>query len=117
MSTQRRTEHVRRYTARPGERAAYIGRANGARPASPLANPYHIGKDGTRDEVIWSYRGWLSDQLQHEWDARQTQPDSASPVSDELKRLQSVDVLLCYCAPEACHGDVLIEVIEEGRTA
>ena len=43
---------------RTGAVGEYIGRP------SPLGNPFMIGRDGTRDEVIAKYRVWLNDQLQ-----------------------------------------------------
>jgi len=66
----------------------YIGRP------SKWGNPFVIGKDGTRDEVIKKYHTWLL-----------TQPDLLA----ELPTLKG-KVLGCYCAPAACHGDILSEL-------
>lgn len=62
--------------------------------ASPWANPYRIGRDGTREEVVAKYRAWLLDR----------------PVL--LARLPELrdKVLGCWCAPELCHGEVLAEL-------
>jgi len=69
--------------------ALYIGRP------TKWGNPFVIGKDGTRDEVIAKYREWLL----------------AKPELVELaKRELAGKNLVCFCAPNACHGDVLIEV-------
>ncbi len=59
-------------------------------------NPYHIGKDGTRDEVIEKYRSWLLSQ----------------PIM--LAKLESLrgKILGCVCKPLNCHGDVIVELIE-----
>jgi len=69
----------------------YIGRP------SKWGNPFSIGKDGTRKEVIEKYTEWLlnNDEL--------------------LEDIMELDgkVLGCWCSPKACHGDVIIEVIEE----
>ena len=58
-------------------------------------NPYHIGKDGTREEVIAKYRTWLWEQI-------------------KLGRIRINDLaalagrpLACHCAPLECHGNVL----------
>ena len=71
----------------------YIGRAVRRRrlKASIWGNPFVIGKDGTRDEVMVKYREWLL----------------GNP--ELLKKLPELKgkVLGCWCAPEACHGDVL----------
>ena len=74
----------------------YIGRAvprSGFR-ASVWGNPFIIGKDGTRPEVMEKYRAWLL----------------ANPTL--LGRLPELKgkVLGCWCAPEACHGDILSEL-------
>lgn len=61
-----------------------------ARP-SKWGNPFVVGKDGTRDEVIAKYEAWLDDR-----------PDLLAALP-ELKG----KVLGCWCAPRACHGDVL----------
>jgi hypothetical protein len=78
----------------PGQ--AYVGRP------SPLGNPYALGRDGNREEVIGKYRQWLWDQLQ--------QPNS--PQERELRRLLALAVagkleLLCWCAPLPCHAEVV----------
>jgi len=68
----------------------YIGRP------SKWGNPFSIGKDGDRDEVIAKYRAWI-----------QTQPELLAALP-ELKR----KIVGCWCAPKACHGDVLMEMVE-----
>ena len=60
-------------------------------------NPYKIGKDGTREEVIEKYKIYLL-----------TKPYLMS-IIHELKG----KVLVCSCKPKPCHGDVLIEILEE----
>jgi hypothetical protein len=65
----------------------YIGRP------SKWGNPFAIGKDGTREEVIAKYGQWL-----------QTQPALLAALP-ELKG----KTLACWCAPHACHGDILAE--------
>jgi hypothetical protein len=79
--------------------AVYIGRANpryGLR-ASKWANPFMIGRDGARDEVIALYERWLRDD----------RPDLMAALSE----LRGKD-LVCWCAPLACHGDVLARLLE-----
>jgi len=64
-----------------------------ARP-SKWGNPFHIGRDGTRDEVIAKYREWLK-----------TKPE----LLLDLHELVGKD-LLCWCAPLPCHADILLEM-------
>lgn len=66
---------------------------------SPFANPFKIGRDGTRDEVISLYRTWLCDGI--------------SDGRIDITLLHGKTNLGCWCKPEYCHGDVLLEVFEE----
>ena len=62
----------------------YIGRP------SKWGNPFTIGKDGTREEVILKYIDWLEQQ-----------PQLLAQIS-ELKG----KTLGCWCHPKPCHGDI-----------
>lgn len=77
----------------------YIGRAvpRSGLKASEWGNPFVIGKDGTRLEVISKYRLWLASQ---------------PALVERLPELKG-KVLGCWCAPEACHGDVLAELANQ----
>jgi hypothetical protein len=66
----------------------YIGRP------SKWGNPFVIGKHGTREDVIGKYEAWLM-----------TRPELVAALP-ELKG----KVLGCWCAPQACHGDVLVRL-------
>lgn len=72
--------------------AVYVGRP------TKWGNPFVVDRDGTREEVIAEYREWLLHNMH-------------SPVQDgrELEELRGKD-LVCWCAPKACHADVLMEV-------
>lgn len=74
----------------------YIGRAFGPfKQNSKWANPFIIGKDGNRAEVIVKYEAWLK-----------AQPELLASVQ-ELKD----KTLICWCTPEKCHGDILLKLI------
>ncbi len=66
----------------------YIGRP------SKWGNPFIIGKDGDRAEVVKKYREWILNQPE---------------LMASLPELTGM-VLACWCAPLACHGDVLLEL-------
>lgn len=70
----------------------YVGRG------SKWGNRFIIGKDGSREEVISKYRKWILEN------------DKLLNCLNELKG----KVLGCYCKPLACHGDVLVELVEGG---
>jgi len=82
----------------------YIGRP------SLLGNPYVIGRDGTRDEVLEGYRAWLWRQIKLRGEVyRELQRLAAKAKDDDL-------VLICWCKqPDrqiACHGDSVKRAVE-----
>ena len=77
----------------------YIGRP------SVLGNPYRVSMG--REKCIELYREWL----RREW-------VKGGDVKNELLRLVELSkegdlVLICWCKPLACHGDVLKDAIEK----
>jgi Domain of unknown function (DUF4326) len=84
------------------DRGIYIGRP------SALGNPFVIGTDGSRAQVIAKYRQWLREQWRTHGPARQE-------LERLVQRYQRTGqlTLLCWCAPHACHGDVIAEAIEK----
>jgi hypothetical protein len=75
------------------ETRVYVGRP------SKWGNPFVIGRDGTRDEVIAKYRAWIVDQ---------------PALLAALHELRGKD-LVCWCAPERCHADVLLKLAARDR--
>ena len=71
--------------------AVYVGRP------SKWGNPFEIGKDGTREEVITKYKLWLFENY-----------DLLSDI-DELKGKD----LSCWCSPKLCHANVLMQLANE----
>lgn len=71
----------------PDNHAIYVGRP------SIYGNPFKMPDDGTREEVIKRFR-------------EEALPNIPEEQIDFLKGKD----LVCWCAPEACHADVLLEV-------
>lgn len=80
----------------------YIGRG------SKWGNPFTHIKDketkaefivNTRSEAIAKYKEWISNQ-----------PELLNAL-EELKDKR----LGCFCKPKSCHGDILVELIEEKK--
>lgn len=69
----------------------YIGRP------SKWGNPFSIGKDGTREEVIAKYKIYILQK---------------PALLKDLHELKG-KILGCWCKPLECHGDVLIELLGE----
>lgn len=90
-----------------GDHWVYIGRANSyaGLPQSPLANPFKVkafgelsrADFGGRGKTLPHYRRWLWGRIQA--------GDKA--VLDALKAINESTVLVCYCKPDPCHGDVV----------
>ena len=70
----------------------YIGRP------SKFGNPFVIGRDGSRADVIEKYRAWVMQK-----------PELLKAIKNELKN----KILGCYCSPNQCHGDVLEEIANQ----
>ncbi len=84
----------------------YIGRATN--PAfsggwklkkSRWANPFSVKKEGSREAVIEKYRDYLDEMLKD---------DDAKEALQFLKG----KTLACWCSPDECHGDVLVEMLD-----
>lgn len=66
----------------------YIGRP------SKWGNPFEIGKDGSRSEVISKYETLLR---------------NTPELLQDLKSLKGLR-LGCWCSPDPCHGDILLKL-------
>lgn len=60
-------------------------------------NPFKIGKDGKREEVIVKYEKYIRNR-----------PD----LMADFPKLVG-ECLGCYCAPKMCHGNILVKLIRE----
>lgn len=69
----------------------YIGRP------SKWGNPFVIGTHGTRSEVIEKYAEYVRGNSE------------LMAAIEELRGKR----LGCHCSPKACHGDVLVEILEQ----
>jgi len=61
-------------------------------------NPYKISENTDRKTVIQKYREYIIKKIKDEH------------LENELEKLRG-KTLGCWCKPEACHGDVLIEIL------
>ena len=87
----------------------YIGRAgivfiDGKRypeKQSIFANPFKITKNTSREDVIEKYKKYIINKI-----------NENPNMKEELIKLKGKN-LGCWCHPEACHGDVLLELLYE----
>ncbi|MHC4511051.1 MAG: DUF4326 domain-containing protein [Planctomycetota bacterium] len=74
----------------------YIGRRGNWKgrplPQSPFANPYRLGTQGERGEVCDRFGDYLY-----------SRPELMERARKELIG----KILVCWCAPKPCHGDIL----------
>jgi Domain of unknown function (DUF4326) len=84
---------LNKHAAGKHDGAIYIGRG------SKWGNPFRIGVDGDRAAVIAKHARWLRDQHH---------------LLRALDELRGKD-LLCFCAPAACHGDLLLRLANASR--
>jgi hypothetical protein len=75
------------------EHGKFIGRP------TKWGNPFYIGTDGNREECIAKYEEWIREQPY---------------LMESLDELED-RILVCYCAPKPCHGDVLLKLLEERK--
>lgn len=75
----------------------YIGRP------SIFGNPFAMKTEADRADVIERYHEWLKYMYQHD-----------QLIHDEIHRLVDMKddiILICWCAPKPCHGDVIKEAV------
>lgn len=72
----------------------YIGRG------SIFGNPFIIGKNGTREEVIEKYKHYFYKKIATD-----------EGFKSRVLRLYG-KTLGCFCKPLACHGDIIVEYLE-----
>lgn len=66
---------------------------------TPFGNPFKIGRDGDREQVIEKYRTWFYKRL------------TDDSFRDKVLSLKG-KTLGCWCVPDLCHGMVIIEYLE-----
>lgn len=79
----------------------YIGRG------SVFGNPFVIGKDGNREEVIKKYNWWVRTYMYSNG------MFGLSSLGLAIYDLPEDAILGCYCKPKACHGDVIVKIWRE----
>lgn len=78
----------------------YIGRP------SKFGNPFIIGRDGDRNEVIEKHWRWLNGEIQ-------APNGEVPPTVEEIKEELTGKRLGCHCAPLRCHGDIYQRICDE----
>lgn len=82
-----------------GSRGTFIGRP------SVLGNPFRLGYDGNREQVLEKYKQYLWNEIK-----------GKTQVYEELLKLAATarksDLFLeCFCFPRSCHGMIIRDAI------
>lgn len=93
---------INKYREKPPHGAINIMRG------TVLGNPYRIGRDGNRGDVIAKYHQHLRQQYRNNQVVRKL-------LHDLAKRYLKGEtlVLVCCCKPMACHGDIVRYAIQK----
>lgn len=62
---------------------------------SAFGNPYRIGRDGTRKQVLEKFKKYA---------------ERSGILKHRIMSLPEDAVLVCCCKPEDCHGDIIVEM-------
>jgi hypothetical protein len=76
----------------------YIGRAGHGQDGY-FGNPFVLGKDGNRKEVLEKYKVYFYNRIKND-------PEFKS----RIERLAGL-TLGCFCVPLKCHGHIIIEYL------
>jgi len=80
----------------------YIGREWAGLPQSAFHNRFHLGKDGTREEVLAKFIAyWYS--------------DAQRPLRVYALKFAEDEILGCWCKPALCHGDIIADYVNLKR--
>ena len=90
------------YIGRAG--VVFIDKERYPKVSSQWANPFKIGKHGNREEVLEKYEKYIRCKLQND-----------TALCESLIHMKGKK-LGCWCAPEPCHGNILLRLIEEFST-
>ena len=85
------------YIGRAG--IVFIDKERFPKKSSPFCNIFKIGRDGTREEVTQKYQQYITEKIKNE-------PE----LKNELISMKGKN-LGCWCKPEPCHGDYLLQLI------
>lgn len=109
---------VNKHKHQPTDLDIYIGRG------SALGNPFTGSKKlahtkatyqcASREEAISRYRDWLMPRIDPK---SQTADPKAIALMEQIRtKAAHGDVyLVCFCAPAACHGEIIKQLIEQGQ--
>ena len=100
----------------------YIGRAPRGSKADQLGmhygNPFSNIKPcpkgcvpvDTRDEAVEEFRLWINELANLD-----VEPQRRYWILENLREWDGTETVACFCAPQSCHGDVLLDLAYRRR--
>jgi len=113
IDSEERAEVVNVSEVPESEVDVYVGRGRGQkhmlntepRTRGWLGNPYRLEEHGTRDEVVVQFAVAFARKM------------LANDDFEEAVNTLEGQTLGCWCAPKACHGDVIATYLNDGMLA
>lgn len=96
MMSETKVIHIRNKNKYPEEKLVYIGRPSKYENPFKLQNKYD---DFEREVVVEKFRKLFYDKI-----------ESNSTFLNDILSLRG-KILYCYCKPKQCHGDIIIEFL------
>lgn len=81
---------------------------------TPFGNPFRIGPDGTREDVVRKHKEWLEEWIYYGKEIVVRGAWNNKWVIEHLEELRGL-IIGCWCKPEPCHVDTLIELLERKK--
>lgn len=75
-----------------------------------FGNPFIIGRDGNREEVIYKMDNWL--RTGNNFGCAEATEERRQWVLGHLSELKG-QRLGCFCEPLPCHGNIYVRIMEE----
>lgn len=91
----------------------YIGKGEFIGRPSPLENPFRITRSRSRSTAISMYAEYITDAIMNEGFASVHHEEIISELNRLFKILIDNQrlILICYCSPLECHGDVIKQLL------
>eukprot|EP01084_Bolivina_argentea_P202801 346426_1 len=79
----------------------YIGRGDNIIPQSKWHNPFIIDVNNSRSQVVAQFENYLL---------------SNNTLMNSLHELENYTEIGCWCKPQACHGDIILNEFRKFKT-
>jgi hypothetical protein len=73
-----------------------------------LGNPFVIGTDGNRTEVIELYKQWFDDKMLNDKEFK----ERFYQLAKKYHQYEIIQ-LACWCYPKMCHASIIKQALEE----